>query len=227
MEPPDFYLRRPSPPSESDVEDFARLYADMVRPGADGPLDYRLAAPRWQFLCWLADTQDVVLHGSGRPDIEEFEPRQADDVSEFGARLAVYAASDGLWPMYFAIVDRGRVRSLVNACAHVVDAEGRRLGDYYYFSVDADALAAGPWRDGTVYVLPRDTFEQQAEEDWDGLRVQATQWASPVAVRPLARLAVRPADFPFLGQVQGHDVATIAARAAADPEAFPWRDPAE
>jgi hypothetical protein len=222
MPVPDYFLPRPA--ATPDVEAFERLWAEQVEPGSGAAIDYRLSEPRWQFLCWLADTKDVVLHGSGHASIEEFEPRKADDVSEFGARTAVFAASDGLWPMYFALVDRGRVTSLVNACAHVVDPSGGRSGDYYYFSIDRDALAENPWHAGTVYVLPRQTFDAEPEEEWHGLRLASTQWASPVPVRPLARIAVRPEDFPFLDRVNGHDPETVVARATADPDGFPWRD---
>lgn len=199
---------------------FDRLYAEQVVPGAGSVIAYSVAAPRWQFLCWLADTKDVLLHGSGARDVKKFEPRQAHDVGEFGARRAVYAAGDGIWPMFFAIANRPVVSSLVNACAHVID--GDRPGPYYYFSVNADALSAGAWRDGCVYVLPRATFEQEPDEQWHGCRVAGTQWASPVAVRPLARLDVRPDDFPFLADVHGHDHAVVERRAAADPDDFPW-----
>lgn len=223
MQPPDYYLPRPT--AAPDVDAFEALWTEQVKPGTGATVDYRLADPRWQFLCWLADTKDVVLHGSGHPSIEEFEPRKADDVSEFGGRTAVFAASDGLWPMYFALVDRGRVGSLVNGCAHVLGADGGRSGDYYYFSIDRDALADEPWRPGTVYVLPRQTFEAEPEEqEWYGLRLASTHWASPVPVRPLARFAVRPEDFPFLDQVNGHDPEVVGVRAAADPGGFPWRD---
>ena len=68
-----------------------------------------------------------MLHGSGSPDIQEFEPRQSNDLAEFGNRRAVYAASDGIWPIYFAVVNRdGPVTSLVNSCARVVGADGIR-----------------------------------------------------------------------------------------------------
>jgi hypothetical protein len=222
MEVPDYFLPRPA--AAPDVDAFEALWAAQVEPGTGGAVGYRLPDPRWQFLCWLADTKAVVLHGSGHASIEEFEPRKADDVSEFGARTAVFAASDGLWPMYFALVDRGRVQSLVNGCAHAIDLDGGRSGDYYYFSIDQEALATHPWRPGTVYVLPRETFEPQPEEEWHGLRLASTQWASPVPVRPLARIAVRPEDFPFLDRVNGHDPEVVGVRAAADPGGFPWRD---
>ncbi len=163
-----------------------------------------------------------MLHGSGRTDIEEFEPRQSNDINEFGNRRAVYAASDGIWPLYFAIVDRANyVTSLVNSCFRIVTAEGRSES-YYYFSVNADALPHTPWRAGMIYILPAATFEQQPRTHFHGIEIELTQWASRAPVRPLARLAVQPQDFPFLAQIRGHDMAEVERRAAADPHGFPW-----
>ena len=38
------------------------------------------------------------------------------------------------------------------------------------------------------------------------LHPSGPEWLSPVAVRPLARMRVRPADFPFLADVVQHRV---------------------
>ncbi len=188
-------------------------------------IEYTLPAPKWQFLCYLCDCKPVVLHGSGRADIREFEPRQSNDIEEFGNRRAVYAASDGIWPIYFAVMDRDRaVTSLVNACVRVVGADGSTSGPYYFFSINADALPLRPWRDGTIYLLPRDTFEHQALRPHRGAKVDTAQWASPVSVRPLAQLSVSPEDFPFLEQIYAHDPRVTQERAARDPEGFPWLD---
>ena len=61
--------------------------------------------------------------------------------------------------------------------------------------------------------VPAATFERE-----DG----SAQAASPVPVRPVAKLAVCPADFPFLHQVHGHHDDELRTRAAADPGGFPW-----
>lgn len=219
---PDFYVARP-PGADADADrSFEQLWREHLALG-DVALDYRLPAPRWQFLCWLADTHELLLHGSGSPDITEFEPRQSNDISEFGDRTAVYAASDGLWAMYFALVDRKPGSSLVNGCLHVLNADASRAGEYYYFSVDRKTLGPKVWRPGYVYVLPRIGFESEPEEQAFGLRLGATQWASPAAVSPLARVEVTPEDFPLLEQIQDHDQATVARRASSQPADFPWR----
>jgi hypothetical protein len=221
---PDYYLPRPGAWSAEDTTSFERLYADQVRPGDGRRVSYDLAAPRWQFLCWLVEHHDVLLHGSGRADIDEFALHHPHDKDPFADRPAVFAASDGIWAMFFAVVDRAVAKSLINASFVAVDGDADARASYYYFSVNADALAARAWRDGTVYVLPRAGFEQQEGEEHEGLWIESNQWVSTRPVRPLASLAVTPEDFPFLTDVHGHDVDTVVARAAADPDAFPWRD---
>ena len=215
-----YFLRRPAASLGQEVIDsFENLFAEQIL-GADGALiDYTLSAPKWQFLNYLGDTKQVVMHGSGLSTIREFEPRQSNDVNEFGDQRAVYAASDGIWATYFAIVDRDNfVGSLVNACFRVVD-EGGKSEPYYFFSINSDALPHQPWRHGTIYVLPRETFELQTSEKPNR---EPTQWRSFDPVRPLAKIAVEPSDFPFLDQIHGHEPAEVRKRAIENPDGFPW-----
>lgn len=226
MQMPDFLEPRPAMPTDAaTLAAFDALYDTAVAAGPGAPIDYRLAAPRWQFICHIADTRPVVLHGSGNPSIARFEPRQPMDNTEFGNRNAVYAASDGLWPMYFAILDRDRYDiSLVNSAVRPLADDGTAGEPHYFFSISATALAAAPWRRGMLYFLPRDTFEQQPAARFGGLRVAIPQWASPEPVTPLARIEVGPEDFPLLAQIRGHDRETTFARARANPDGFPWID---
>jgi hypothetical protein len=150
-------------------------------------------------------------------------PRQPEDSLEFSNRRAVFAAVDGIWPMYYAIVDRERYPMvLCNACVRVRPASGEPGDPYYFFSISNTALTRRPWRVGMVYLLPAGSFEVQPPLTARGMRVQVAQAASPVPVRPAAKLAVGPGDFPFLEQVRGHDDELLRARIAADPDGFPW-----
>ncbi|MFD1675739.1 hypothetical protein [Alicyclobacillus fodiniaquatilis] len=223
MQIPGYYMTRPAQ-NDENTADFERIYYDMMAQDGAAEINYTLTAPKWQFLCYLAEKKNLLLHGSANAAIAEFEPRQSNDVDEFGNRCAIYAASDGLWPMYFAIVNRDVVTSLVNACFHVRSGDGHAAETYYYFSVNQAAFAQGPWQNGMIYLLPRDTFEQQIMEPYNGLAIESTQWASAVAVKPLAKLAVTPDDFPFLDQVNGHDPQLVSERAARNPDGFPWRE---
>ena len=225
MQPlPPYFLPRPALDlSAAQIAEFEHLYATAVAPGGGGEIDYTLAAPRWQFLCWLTDTKDVLLHGSGNPAIDEFEPRQSNDTEEFGNRKAVYAASDGLWAMYFALMDRDQhVHGLINAAFRRVEADGRRSAPYYFFAISGPQLPPAPWRNGMIYILPRATFEQQELQTRDELVAEIQQWASLAPVAPLARLAITPADFPFLAQIHRYDQAVLRERVRANPTGFPW-----
>ena len=93
-----FLPRPPLDRSPVTLAAFTQYYRRAVLHSAGQTLAYPLAVPKWQFLCWLCNTQEIVLHGSGNPGIREFEPRQANDIVAFGNRQAVYAASDERGP---------------------------------------------------------------------------------------------------------------------------------
>jgi hypothetical protein len=217
---PSYYLKRPAiDDSPKVVAAFERLFSEQIATANGRLIEYQLSAPKWQLLNYLCDTKDVVMHGSGDPAISEFEPRQSNDVQEFGDQKAVYAASDGIWASYFAIVDRdGPVTSLVNSCTKIVFPR-KTSETAYFFSINDDALPHNPWRTGTVYVLPRETFEME-----ESLRAdrESTQWRSFEPVKPLAKIKVVPEEFPFLDQIRGHDFDTIQKRATQDTDGFPW-----
>jgi hypothetical protein len=227
MQFPAYWLPRPEfRPDRATRAAFDRLLDQALGRGPERAIDYRLDAPKWQFLCHAANRGDVVLHGSGDPDIAEFEPRQPGDPLEFSSRRAVFAAADGIWPMYYAILDRERhPMMLCNACIRIVSGPAEQLSDpYYYFSISRPALERQPWHTGTVYLLPAATFETQPPIEAAGTRVQISQAASPIPVKPAAKLPVHPADFPFLHHIRGHHDALLSARMTADPHGFPWLD---
>lgn len=223
---PSYWMPRPAPDATvGEADRCDALLRAATAAGADEPIDYRLPDPKWRFLSYVAGTGRVVLHGSGAPDIREFEPRQSNDVHEFGNRRAVYAASDGIWPMFFAVVDRERFPhlSISNGCIRIPDPSGGPGRPFYFFSIDAEIHRQQPWRTGTVYLLPADTFKHDTAEDPDG-PLESAQAASTAPVTPLAKLVVEPADFPFLREIRVHDPDVVMARAAADPDGFPWFD---
>ena len=103
--------------------------------------------------------------------------------------------------MYFAIVDRGKVPSLVNACFSVHSLDGE------YRSGPVGILLRwiqrpAPWRDGAVYLLPAVGFERQDDLIRSDQRIR-TSVSSPNPIRPVARVPVRAIDFPMLGDIGG------------------------
>jgi len=90
---PDYWLQRPMIEIDSKTRsDINQLFAWVKAAGTNTWIDYTFPIPKWQFLCYLADQQGVVLHGTGDPHIQVFEPRPSNDLNEFGAQTAVYAA---------------------------------------------------------------------------------------------------------------------------------------
>ncbi len=221
---PDYWLKR----SKLDINtqtrsDFERIFAQVKANKKATLIDYNLTAPKWQFLCYLADQWGVVLHGTGETEIEVFEPRPSNDLNEFGAQTAVYAAGDGLWAMFFAIVDRSRYRlTTSNACIRLVDETGQVSEPRYVFSISRPALIQQPWRKGMVYILPGDTFTNQPSLRIGPYEVRIPQLASPVPVRPLARLEVTPEDFPFLMDIRGIEDERLAEYGQAMQSGAPW-----
>lgn len=220
---PSYWL--PQPPMHLD--DSARQACDRLLASAlaEGPahaMIYTLSIPKWQFLCYVAETHQLAVHGSGKQDIAVFEPRQPKDLAEFGAQNAVYAAADGIWPFYFAIVNRVKSPSLVNGCIYLEQADGTLGVPYYLFSISHQAMRRQPFQHGMVYLLPRTTFIRQPPIDFGAWRVHTSQLASPAAVEPLAKLVVSPEDFPFLNQVREHDEARSEEYGYAMLHGLPW-----
>ena len=220
---PDYWLTRPGVNfDESTQLAFDELLNTTINANGCSAIEFTLPYPKWQFLCYLSDHHNIALHGSGDPSIALFEPRQSNDLNEFGNQKAIYAASDGLWAMFFAVVDRDRVGSITNACVRLAEEAGTLHGPFYVFSVSQSALPSQPWRTGTVYLLPRSTFTVQPPMAFGSYQVQFAQLASFVPVQPLAKLTVTPADFPFLSQIRGHDDQRLQEYATALQTGAPW-----
>jgi hypothetical protein len=222
MNLPDYWLDRPAMNPDARHE-FDQLLMEVKFAKENTLIQYRLPYPKWQFLCHVADHHAIALHGTGDGNISVFEPRQANDLGDFGNQNAVYAAGDGLWPMYYAVVDRDRYRmSLTNACIRLTDKAGNVSEPKYVFSISQTALPQQPWRSGFVYLLPSETFTVQPSIPFGEYEVQIPQLASPVSVTPLGRLEVTPEDFPFLSQIRGHDDSRLGEYGQAMQTGAPW-----
>jgi len=193
-------LRMPWPSiSSEDAAAFDRLL-DATPPG--GEVAYDLPHPKWVFLHYLVRS-GYLLHGSNEPGVEEFRTRRGEDAH--GRPIeAVFATDDAIWPLYFAVVRReGLEHGYINWCLHV------REESRYLFSIGRDTRAPDAWTDGTVYVLPGETFTPTPD---------SRELTSLVPVRPRAQLRVAPDDFPFRGRTMQHGAGatppTVVRRAA-------------
>lgn len=165
--------------------------ADAV---ADSPL------PCVEFLRWLAERRPVLFHGSGRDDLDVLEPiRLSRDTTEFGDQQAVFATSDPVWAIYFAVLRRHKPFGTRNGSLGIADEQV--YPRWYHFSIRRPLDTATRFGPGSLYVLPRAPFI--AEPAYRGV-FDTAQWVSPSPVRPLVRIDVTPNDFPFLDSVVSH-----------------------
>lgn len=168
-------------------------FDEILERAGDGLMDYTLDVPKHEFLSYLVHERGYLLHGTATPGLDEVKPMVAVDYD--ARRLeAVFATSDGIWPLFFAALDRGRAGSLWNGCYHI--RRGSVVHRYYFFFTEADPHDESIWREGAVYVLPREPFERT----WI-----PNEWVSPQPVRAGARLAVSSSDFPFKERVKRFD----------------------
>jgi len=182
----DPYRRHALPPLDvgtAAARDFEAAFGRLLYGGS-----YGLERSKADFLRYLVAHHPVLLHGSNDPAIAVFEPRPKPDFLERPVR-AVFATSDGVWPIFFAIADRSVVVEMRNNC------ERAGTTTHYYFSVAVRPPRRDPWSSGHVYILPRQAFSHGYREEW----------LSSEPVVPLARLCVDPSDFPFLDRVLRHE----------------------
>jgi hypothetical protein len=132
----------------------------------------------------------VLLHGSNARTIDRFTPR--DQTTYHGELVqAVFATSDPVWPLFFAVTDTVRVSSRWNAC--ILPERSGAHSTRYFFSVGA--RETGFWTSGAVYLLPGAAFEPSDEP---------AEWLATEPVTPLAIVPVTPTDFPFCDRVLRH-----------------------
>jgi hypothetical protein len=213
----------PMPPLDLTSEKQA-VFEGLYRATPEGGwVNYGLPYPKWQYLTYICDTRDLVLHGSQNGTIGIVEPRQAHGIKVFSDQRAIYATTDGIWVIYFAILDRAGhpEMTLFNSCFRLRMPGGTVVGPLY-FSITHSVLLQDPWCEGAVYILPRQGFGQEAPQQMQGYEVIFPHWVSGSPATPVAKLRVKHADLPLLAQMHGHDNERLVALATANPSGFPW-----
>jgi len=188
-------LEQPRATSESERLEAFRALSTKMRSEDGAPIHYDLPYPKCEFLQYLVESEDLILHGANRSDITQLEPQR--QTTFFGRSAnAVFATPDAIWCLFFAIVNNdGFTGSKRNGCLRVT-LPGNRVRKFYWFSLSEPMLRRNEaFCDGSVYVLPRVTFTPGDISD---------EWMSEKPVTPLASLHVTPRDFPFLENVAVH-----------------------
>lgn len=190
------------------IEAFEKLLLEARRLGPAAFIDYNIPYPKHEFLRYLVDRKQILLHGTTYPDLKVLLPmRGSTDARAAMNKRSIFASADGILPMFFAIMNRENyVGSLSNGAYRLMDATGMST-THYFFSINEEMLKLWPFRCGTVYLLPRDKFKPAA----NGHGVMLEEWISYEPVPVLAKLSVSPEDFPLLDSVWGHDEFELAS----------------
>jgi hypothetical protein len=194
-------LLRPGPPLDLDAKKRAAFEtkAVAVLAGGAAKLEWDLPWPKHEFTRYLVANHPVLLHGTPRAGAPRLEPAR-QTLFDGKTATAVFAADDGIWPLFFATIDRARHEgpySLRNAA--MVVGHGSNPRRFYLFSMDRGLAGADVGCEGEVLVLPRAPFRPAST----GV-VRFPEWVSEVTVEPLARLEVEPKDFPFHDRISAH-----------------------
>jgi hypothetical protein len=189
---------------EKHVEFTKLLDTTLTKANGDW-IDYDLPYPKHEFVQFITAQDQIIFHGSNKMDIDVFQPvrksMEMNDETGRGNVQAVYGTHDGLWSMFFAVVDRAHLQgSIRNGVMYFQNQTGEQIA-VYNFSINQEQLAKRPYIEGALYLLPRDRFTrlQLTPESY------ANEWVSEQPVKPIAKLRIQPKDFPFLEKIGGHD----------------------
>ncbi|MGP4072915.1 hypothetical protein ACTWQB_10215 [Piscibacillus sp. B03] len=176
---------------EQAIEEFDEMFIRYISTGDGNIFTYNSRYPLYMFLNYVIETKGLVVHGSNNSSINIFKPRNS---TLFNGKpiKAVFASSDGVWSLFFAVLNRkGYVGSIRNLCLSVTTNKGKQR--YYYFSTNNND--SNRWKDGTIYFFSKTLFKQGGIRD---------EWVCETELEPLAKLTVTPSDFPFLNKVRVH-----------------------
>lgn len=165
-------------------------------------LAYELPYPKAEFLNYACDWRGFVAYGSPLANLATLEPiRKSSDISEFGNRQQIFASPDANWAMWFAIMDKVKVKKTRNGCVRQGCGPGRVK--YYHFELPVANRGNFPFAPGTIYLARATDFPDKRPFpllDWFDAEIE--EWGSTQPVTPLMRLPLEPQDFPYLDRVQ-------------------------
>lgn len=189
------------------IEEFDTIYNRALDDQEHKLIKYDSPHPKYEFLQYLVERKEVLLHGSNEMDIGTLMPmRLSTDTRFIGNLQAAYACSDGIWPIFFATLNRKDYFGSTSNDCFWAEGEDRTRKKLYYFSIESEWLNHQPWTNGMVYVVPRYTFSRLKDAAGNALE----EWASKYPARVLAKLLVSPQDFPFLSSVRVYQLSAAS-----------------
>jgi len=179
------------------VTAFEILIQTQFQLAAERELSYDCPYPKIDFLRYLT-SRGYLIQGAKTLRSDSLKPLPQTDWRDLPMN-AVIASSDGIWPLFFALLNRSALRGSLREACFVVEVSPEQVERYYFFSVNQASLKPELWSNGMIYILPQETFRPTTVGP-----VHLDEWASPKTVPIVAQLPVSPLDFPFLKNVTGH-----------------------
>jgi len=176
---------------------FGELFDNtLLDKGGNIPIiEYNLQYPKEDFLKFLVENKNVLLHGSPNKNLEILEIRQANDTAKkSGNKRAVYGVIDPVMAIFFAIQDRENINGIVESGTWDNLKTGKRE---YKFKILKN-IQENFWTAGMVYILDKNNFIPE-KDDTGHL---SGEWTSEVPVKPIAKIKITPDDFQYLDKVE-------------------------
>ena len=194
--------RKVKPVDETRKQAFDYLLDSALIGNPRVPISYNLSYPKADFLNYICDWREFVVHGSSLSDLALLQPiRKSSDTNEFGNRQQIFASPDAIWGMWFAILDKKKYNLTRNGSVRI--GHGKQRMKYYHFELPKANKEAQPFAEGMIYITRAQDFpDKRVYHALDWLGAEIEEWGSTQPVTPLAKIRVAPRDFPYLDQVQ-------------------------
>jgi hypothetical protein len=194
--------RRVQPVSDKQRLAFDHLLDTALSNGNHTFIDYNLPYPKADFLNYICDWRGFVAHGSPMQELDTLEPlRKSKDKGEFGNRQQVFCSPDAMWAMWFAILDKDKFNLTRNGCVRV--GSGARRLKYYHFELPKINRENSPFAEGVIYIARAEDFpDKRPFPLLETFNAEIEEWGATKPVTPLARIKVKPEDFPYFDRVQ-------------------------
>ena len=103
-------------------------------------------------------------------------------------------------PCFLRLLIESGIKARCATADFLLSRPGEMSERYYFFSINREMVGNSPWRSGSVYILPRDSFNQSGT----GI-VRFDEWFSEEPVIPVAKFDISPRDFPLFERVGAHN----------------------
>lgn len=100
--------------------------------------------PKYKFIQYISETRNVLLHGSNNKSIQRFEPRKQTLFNGNSAE-AVFASNDGIWPVFYAVLDKKQVVYNIRNGSLSIKTKIRK---FHFYSLDRLTTIKNPWTSG-------------------------------------------------------------------------------